>query len=379
MTELSKVNHLSKEDIIKNGSFFTPADIVNISYNQLKDLIDEDTIILDLCSGYGAFLDCFKDYNCIATEMDKTSCQILKQNFPNIPVYKENSLLKVGRKKYKLKVKDKLVIVGNPPYNDITSQYKKNNKGTIEADEDLKARDLGISFLKCYNKLKPDYISVLHPLSYLIKKTNFKELKEFSENYKLVDGVIFSSKEFESIKKTTAEFPVVCALYKRGDSMDFDYIKHFKFKIYKTDKEFVLNNFKTIDKIIPKYPTKNSSSSLQFYTLRDMNSLRRNKGFVSGPINNGIDITIENLYQYAWLQFLKDNFSDFGYLLGNLSPLYSEKIEQPEYRNVLVSYAYNMNNLVQKNLSQEEIENHYGKLTDNYSILFELLDEIKID
>lgn len=41
-------------------------------------------------------------------------------------------------------------------------------------DEDLFDRDLGVSFLKSYNKLKADVICILHLLSYLIKKTNFE-------------------------------------------------------------------------------------------------------------------------------------------------------------------------------------------------------------
>lgn len=371
---LSEVKHLTKENIIKNGSIFTPKQIVKISKEQLKNILNEDYTVLDMCSGYGAFLNEFKEYNCIATEYDEISYEILKQNFPNVDIYQENSLINVERSKYGLKDNDKLVIVGNPPYNDTTSMYKKNNKGSFVCDPDIQSRDMGISFLKCYNKLSPDYISVLHPLSYLIKKTNFNKLGDFTKNYQLIDATIFSSKEFESINKTNSEFPVVCALYKKGLSMDFDHIKSFKFKIIGSEKEFVLNDFETIDGKIEKYPKKGLATDIQFYTIRDINALKRNKGFVDGPISNGINVTIQNLYQYAWILFQKENFqSDNMFLYGNLSPLYSSKIENLEYKRMLASYALN-NKVVQKYFSKEEVESFYGKLTKNTDKLYTLLE-----
>ena len=43
--------------------------------------------------------------------------------------------------------------------------------------------------------------------------------------YKLVDGLVISSKYFTK----GIEFPIIIALYKKG-SMDFDHIKNFNFK-----------------------------------------------------------------------------------------------------------------------------------------------------
>ena len=109
MKNYSKVRHLTKEDIIKNGSIFTPKQIVRISKKQLRNILKEDYTVLDMCSGYGAFLNEFKDYNCIATEYDEISCEILKQNFPNVDIYQENSLINVERSKYELNDNDKYV------------------------------------------------------------------------------------------------------------------------------------------------------------------------------------------------------------------------------------------------------------------------------
>src|SRR3989344_5858437 len=66
-----------------------------------------------------------------------------------------------------------IIAIGNPPYNDTTSIIRNSIKDTSiqdKIDADIKTRDLGMSFLLSYDKLKADYVCVLHPLSYLIKK-----------------------------------------------------------------------------------------------------------------------------------------------------------------------------------------------------------------
>lgn len=367
MSKYSAIKHLTKEDIVKNGSIFTPQEIVQLAFKKCQPHIDNEAVILDMGAGYGAFISKFRDKGkrCIGTECDATSIHFLRQEFPEIEFYHENSLSKVSRTKYRINENEKLIIIGNPPYNDITSQYKKGEKGEIECDKDIEARDLGISFLRAYNKLMAKYICVLHPLAYLIKKQNFKNLKEFKDNYKLIDATIFSSKEFESIKRTNAEFPVVAALYERNnEGMTFKDIEDFSFKIYHSRKRFYLKGINTIDGKVKKYPTKNSICKLQFYTLRDINALVRNATFVKGPINNGIDVTADNLYQYAWLDYFKNNFKPSDkYLYGNLSPLYSEEIETKEIQRLLISYIYK-NELIKNGFSQDELENKYGKLSD---------------
>lgn len=380
MKKLSKNTHLTKEDIIKNGSIFTPKHIVDLVFKMTKKYINDETIIGDFCSGYGAFIDVFnKTKNrCFGTEADSKSYEFLKDNFNN-EFFFENSLLNVTREKYNIKENDDLIIVGNPPYNDVTSQYKNGQKGSFLCDEGLKCRDMGVSFLRAYNRLCPSYICVLHPLSYLIKKQNFKMLGDFKENYRLIDATIFSSKEFESIKKSNAEFPVVAALYKREENgMDYEYINKFKFKILKCKKRFCLNEITTIDGKVQKYPTKENKTKLQFYTQRDMNSLLRNTAFIDGPRSNGVNIHIDNLYQYSWLYFLKQNFNPTNnkFLYGNLSPLYIKNIEENETKNSVVSYAYNNCDIVQKYYTKTEIEQEYGILKEDYSMIFAELQKL---
>lgn len=381
MKKLSKNIHLTKEDIIKNGSIFTPKHIVDLVFKMTRKYIKSETVIGDFCSGYGAFIDIFNktENRCFGTEADDKSYEFLKENFDN-EFFLENSLLNVGREKYNIKENDDLIIVGNPPYNDVTSQYKNGQKGELLCDKDLKCRDMGVSFLRAYNKLYPSYICILHPLSYLIKKQNFKMLGDFRANYKLIDATIFSSKEFESIKKSNAEFPVVAALYQREqDGMDYEYINRFKFKILNDKKTFCLNEIETIDGKVPKYPTKDNKTKLQFYTQRDMNSLLRNTSFIEGPKSNGVNVYTHNLYQYSWLYFLKQNFNPKKnkFLYGNLSPLYINNMDD-EIKKAVVSYAYNNCDIVQKYYTKAEIEKEYGSLKEDYSILYDELNKLYV-
>lgn len=381
MSKYSAIKHLSKEDIVKNGSIFTPSHISKIVKKMCEPYIDKEAFVMDMGSGYGAFISEFEKLGkmIIGTEYDGDSYQLLIQEFPNIIFFQENSLLNISRKKYGIKPDDSLVIVGNPPYNDITSQYKKGKKGSLECDSDVASRDFGISFLKTYNKLKADTICVLHPLAYLIKKTNFSYLGEFSKNYKLEDAVIFSSKEFETIRKTNSDFPVVAALYRRNEAgMDFEYVKNFKFKILKSKKKFCLSKIETIDGKVNKYPSKVKTCDLQFYTLRDMNALLRNAGFVNKETKNGVDVSLEELYKYSWLLYLKENFAptDLKFIYGNLSPLYSNKIELPKIKRELVSYAYNNSDLVRKCYSLKSIEDVYGSLQNKYPNIKKILSEL---
>ena len=386
---LSKIEHLSKEDIIKKGSIFTPRFIVEFAKKWLNDKIELEDYIIDFGVGYGAFISEFLDSsnNLLATDIDADSIELVSSLFPKVKVLLENSLLDVSRNKYGIKEHEKVIVVGNPPYNDLTSQYRKGQKGEIKIDESIKSRDLGISFMKMYALIQPEYICILHPLSYLIKKTNFNSLNFFKDYYMLEKGLIFSSNEFESIKKSNAEFPVVLALYKKTSfkKMTYDHIKNFKFEILNSQEKFCLNKFLTIDGIVSKYPLKEAKKDedLKFYTIRDINALKRNKSFLVGFSNNGIKVSLDELYKYAWLDYFKNNFNPKKmFIYGNLSPLYSQEIETESVQKELISYVLMNNEVVNKYYSENniysELKNYYKLdyfLTD-YPILTKILESL---
>lgn len=350
---LSKNQHLTNAETIKRGSIYTPEFIVKLCYSMIVKYINHNSVVIDFGAGYGAFIDIFKQSKAkriIATENDKKAYEILSKNYADVEIKKENSLLNVSRSKYKITNED-IISIGNPPYNDVTSQYKKGEKGGVTMDSELYSRDLGISFLKMYSILKSKYICVLHPLSYISKKANFNSLGEFAKNYTLISGTIFSSREFRGIKKKSIEFPVVAALYVRSqEGMKHEDILNFKFNILNTNNTFRISDYLTIDGYINKYPTKNKADSdLQFYTVRDLNALKRNRSFLTGHCNNGIKVTKDNLHLYAWLDLVKNFFtySDKYYLFGNLSPIFTKKvIDDKVFQNKLIAYICQNNDVV---------------------------------
>ena len=371
-SDKSKVRHLSKEEIIKNGSIFTPKDLVLRAKELILPHIGENTVTIDFGAGYGAFTSEFLDTpgRKIATDIDEYSVELLKQDFPQVDVRLDNSLLNISRNKFATE-NEEIVVIGNPPYNDVTSQYQRGNKGSVEMDDSIRSQDLGISFLRMYGQIEAKYICVLHPFSYLLKKQNFKRLKEFANHYRLIKAVLFSSHEFESIKKSNTPFPVLIALYERNDDgMSYEYIKQFKFDVYKSDKIFQIKNFNTIDGVVTKYPTKDiKDSDLQFYSLRDINALRRNRSFLTGNCHYSVKVNAENLHYYSWLDFFKKYFkSDEMYLYGNLSPLLPEKIEDKDIKGQLYAYILNSNAIVSKWFKDNDPEFFKTHINNYYSV-----------
>ncbi|CAJ0629637.1 359_t:CDS:2 [Entrophospora sp. SA101] len=151
---LTTANHLSYQQKINNGSFYTPPELVNYVWELVNPL--------------------------------RTRPKTLAE--------------------YGIKDNQKLIIIGNPPYNDTTSlkaeKIKENAQNILPIDPQIKSRDLGISFLRSYYQLKADYVCVLHPLSYLVKETNFNSLKEFKDNYCLLKS-LETNPNFDKFHKLT--------------------------------------------------------------------------------------------------------------------------------------------------------------------------------
>ena len=312
--------HLNYFDTINLGSYYTPEYLVNEAYNLIKSHVSNlcDYKILDTSCGYGNFL---LYQNVIGADCDLQALNEAKRIFPNNKLYYHNSLKNVSRDSYGLKTNDKIIIVGNPPYNDTTSIIRNKIKKEInDIDSDLKHRDLGVSFLLSYNKLNADYICVLHPLSYLIKKANFESLKSFKNNYILIDSIIVSSKEFYSTSKTT-QFPIIIALYQKNNvGMSYNFIESYNFTTI-DKKTFSLNNFDKLSNYITKYPNQKSLSINDtyafFWTMRDINALKRTKTFIENEIYNSIRVSKSKLSLYCYADIFKEYISHIPYYFGN--------------------------------------------------------------
>jgi len=311
--EFYKQDHLNKKDTINLGSYYTPPNLVKLAYEILKRNIKngfERYTLLDNSCGYGDFLKYDSSNKKVAGDIDEAAIVRLEIERK----YVVNALNKTSRATYNIKDDEKVIIVGNPPYNDVTSQIKRGVKSrNFIIDDDLKTRDLGISFLRSYVKLYPNYICVLHPLSYLIKSSNFKLLGNFTAQYKLIDGLVISSRYFTN----GIEFPIIIALYESGD-MSFDYIKDFNFKV-EDGAVFKLNDFDFIGNYLNKYPKKEVENPAgYFYAMRDINALKRNKTFLAEKSANAITIERKELPYYHYVNLFKKYAKELPFWCGNL-------------------------------------------------------------
>ena len=390
MILINKSNHLPKEKQIQLGSYYTPEELVNKVCEYIQPYILKNKgniIIFDNAAGCGAFIIGMKKYDYRASDCDAKAYEFLKEHLDNKRVFFANSLIDVSRGKYNIPDNSFLIMIGNPPYNDTTSEFKNGQKGENLCDKDLFDRDLGVSFLKSYNKLKADAVCILHPLSYLIKETNFKRLKNFKDNYRLNKGIIFSSSLFS--KTGLIKFPIIIGLYERDEKgMDFNHIRNFNFSILDSEDKFKLSKYETTDGFIDKYPPRKndikvSPIDLYYYTFRDFNSLRKNTSFMIKKHYNGIVMTIQNFYKYAYLNALKNLFRVNNiWLYGNLSPLINKKLLE-ENKNIYIEYAIQTNSAL-KNIDKKIIQDmakYYGidlnRLTNIIKLEVEITKQFK--
>ena len=342
--------HLAYESRVNLGSYYTPPEIVDIAWEMIAPYVNSQTTIIDNACGYGDFLRNYGQSTTIGCDIDETAINIAKKSNDQTRFFQTNALCGVSRAKFGISQQSALIVVGNPPYNDKTSLIRHNIKDIdFDIDEDIASRDLGISFLRSYNKLEADLICVLHPLSYLIKPTNFRLLKEFTENYRLIEGLLISSWKFPESAKHTP-FPIVLALYQRNtQGMAYNFIRSFRFRI-DGKSDFSLGDFDYISNYIDKYPKKKNRPAylkgdvqrseeedpLFFWTMRDINALKRNRTFVESYSANTIVIDKQKLAYYAYVDVFKRNLHRFPFYFGNCDVLIDDGLFR-KYKSCFIS------------------------------------------
>jgi hypothetical protein len=330
--------HLAYKSRVNLGSYYTPPEIVNMAWEMIAPYVHSQTTVIDSACGYGDFLRNCGQSITIGCDIDETAISVAKKNNDKVRFFQTNALCNVSRAKFGIPQQSDLIVVGNPPYNDKTSLIRQSIKDIdFDIDEDIACRDLGISFLRSYNKLEADLICVLHPLSYLIKPTNFRLLKDFTANYKLMEGLLISSWEFPESAKHTP-FPIVLALYQKNtQGMAYSFIRSFRFRIA-GKSGFCLSDFDYITSYIDKYPKKRNrptyndsvfslvnrdvhhsenGESLFFWTMRDINALKRNRTFVESYSENTIVIDKQKLDYYVYVDVFKRNLHRLPFYFGN--------------------------------------------------------------
>lgn len=332
-------NHLSKNDMTNLGCFYTPERFINkiieMADRNVKNA--ENYTFVDTSCGYGAFLTSLDGRKTVGCDIDETAVNTARSLDGNSTYFVCNSLKNFTRESIGLKEDEKIIIVGNPPYNDVTSQVKSNikNSAPCEIDDDLKTRDLGSSFLLSYDKLKADYVGVLHPLSYLIKRANFNCLKKFYKNYKLIDHCVVNSQGFNSTSKTNG-FPIILAFYKRDDN-GMTYQEALDFTYTTIDGKSFRVNADSIANYVQKYPQGNATENdILFYTLRDVNALKRSRTFIREPIANAVVVDPARFEYYSYVDVFKDYVDLLPYYLGNCDVFIDNEAFQP-IKNVFMT------------------------------------------
>lgn len=366
--------HLNYIDTVNLGSYYTPEIIVDLAYSILQRNVPniENFTILDSSCGYGSFL-AKKNIakRLIGADIDEKAISEARKRIDGVDFIYQNSLVSVFRKNLTIENNEKLIAIGNPPYNDTTSIIRNSIKDAStqdKIDSDIKTRDLGMSFLLSYNKIQADYVCVLHPLSYLIKKANFALLSKFAEKYKLIDGTIISSHEFSDTSRGMA-FPILIALYKRDqDGMAYDYIQDYQFKV-KDDGPFRLKDFDTIVNYVQKYPNKkylnkNDKPVAKFWTLRDINALKRNRTFINSDTYNTVYILMEKLPYYCYIDVFKQYADKMPYFIGNCDVIIDNK-KFNEIKECFIAQSVHTNPILKNKFKFREIPNAKLKI-ENY-------------
>ena len=318
---INRVEHLGKDQIINGGSFYTPARFVEIAARWLKeDRFDSSYTVADTSCGYGAFFRLrshFPKNRYVGNDVDPVAARVARKNFPFAEIFNRSALSGIERAMFRLGP-EKLCVVGNPPYNDVTSQIGRPIKtARHDADEAVRSRDLGISFLKSYALLDADLVLVLHPLSYLIKKANFASAKLFFDRYALRRSLVFSSHEFADTSRC-GEFPIVMALYAAapGGGLTYDGVRNHPFRTLEGES-FRLADFDYVAEHIRKYPgPARYTPEILFYTLRDVNALRRSRTFIAQRCANAVDVPPEALPYYCYIDLFKE-YARVPYWMGN--------------------------------------------------------------
>ena len=319
---LDSPSHLNQSTIVNMGSYYTPHKYVMMAGKWLSDIgIDSDWTIMDSSCGYGAFFNLqsrFSNNRFIGNDIDMEATKTAHRLFPFVEMHTINALHDIKRSQYGIAEDEKLIIVGNPPYNDTTSQVHQTIKTQkIMMDKDVLSRDLGLSSLLSYNKLHADYVLILHPLSYLIKKANFSKASDFFTNYLIINHIVFSSAEFANTSANSA-FPIIMALYKRCDNNGEKYEKVPDMVFNTASNSFSISRRDYVGNYVKKYPhSERYDPEILFYTLRDINALKRSRTFIRERINNAVDVDPKKLAYYCYIDCFK-KYAVIPYYLGNL-------------------------------------------------------------
>ncbi len=368
--------HLTFQEMTDYGCYYTPQAYVDRLINMVKKHVTDYSryIYLDSSCGYGTFLKSLFPLRTIGCDIDEKAIEIAKRNFGSCQYYHLNSLFQFRRESISLSSEDRLIIIGNPPYNDTTSKVKSDIKKAepCEIDEDIKTRDLGISFLLSYNKLQCDYVAVLHPLSYMIKKANYKLLEPFYKNYRLIDHCIVNSQTFRMTSKTKG-FPIIIALYQKNNfGTPYDEIMKMRFQTIENQTFCLAHD--SIGNYISKYPSKykeHRANDILFFTMRDINALNRSRTFIQELSENSIIINKSKFPYYCYVDVFKDYIIQLPYYYGNCD-VFINNLEFCKIKNIFITKSMEKHPWLKEKIFFSDFDDRYELIDEYFKKLFDL-------
>lgn len=152
-------------------------------------------------------------------------------------------------------------------------------------------------------------------------------------------------------------FPIIIALYRQDSAgMDFNFIQNYRFRTIE-NQHFCLKDFDFITNYVSKYPNPRDKRNAVafFYTLRDINALKRNKTFLPNQSANAIKVFSENLKYYIYIHFFKKYCANLPYFLGNLD-IFIDNEAFLKIENEFLAWFY------QKSFDESKIQAYFGRL-----------------
>ena len=131
VTDLSKQEHLTDSKRINMGSFYTPLRYVSLVSQWLQEEGVLDASVFDPSCGYGAFFTLAvpkAHYDFYGNDIDGEAIKNVVEQFPNVKVFNKNIFTSITRGDFGISKDKPLIVVGNPPYNDVTSQINQKTK-----------------------------------------------------------------------------------------------------------------------------------------------------------------------------------------------------------------------------------------------------------
>jgi len=136
-------------------------------------------------------------------------------------------------------------------------------------------------------------------------------------------------------------FPIVAAVYAKDPAgTTYEQIRQHSFRTLE-GSVFSLSDYDYVCRYITKYPSRFPAATppaepLRFFTMRDINALKRSRTFIAEDTANTICIQPDKLPYYCYVDAFKDIANRLPYYLGNFDIMINRPAFEPLRDDFLV-------------------------------------------